>query len=957
MAKKGIQAGQAYISISADLSGLKRGADSAKKVMAELKASFQALGRGNIGTALTLGIHSIGTAVSAMGSKLKSFGLSLSAFGRGVMSYGSKMMAFAGMGMAGVAYVTKRFINMGDALNKMSARTGATVEWLSAMSFGAERSGATIEMLEQAIRKLNKAIAEAQKGNKTLYEAFRRLRIDPTSMQFRNMDAGAQFELVARRLNEVQSQAEKTRLAMALFEEGGVMLLPMLGDIDRLKQKAKELGIIMTKDQADTAAALLDSWTNVKYQLNAIFMSLGEAIAPALKQVATWMSKMVKPIKNFVDQNRELFMLMAKGLALFLVIGGIIATFGAILGGIGLALKSIGSMFVLTGGMVKGFAVAIGSVFGSVFGLAGKAASGISGLSKTIAGLLKDKFGLEFALSHPWFAFINVILLATMVLNKFARKFSGFGKVMNNLSVSAGGQLKGLMKGLMNGLLNVFKVINPFTWARNLILVSSLIVSEFEKIGRLILAFPLSTWAWLAGIVAVVGAIGYIIYKTNALGKLWQWLKGVWQDVCNFFSEKWSETTSAIGDSFGVIWDAVMLGNFKGAWDLLCKDMLVTWDIWTLEISDTWDAMCANLKNLWASLWYGGIIQAYEWCTNRILTSWEYVKGKFAYGWEWIASSCKAAFAVIVVWIQNTFDDIMTAMKKTMNRLKSWMPGTGYHSHNADIDNRMLDRENERRKAQRESEIGNSIAGSDEKLRKIEQETSERIKKLNDELEYRMQMYRDLVKSMHDQNDSELTAEMERRRADIAKLKAEIAKETADLRAKNEAMKKENAIQHDDYYKVWEDIADNTEETAENTRNKEATADVNAQAITVRWANINPFVNVMQDAIRMIVARQQQQRVNLVAKPNIIQQPAPTRNEQVQIKDSVSVSSDDKTKIEEIGFGVMAIRDTLSAQSNYESTYSKSMGEKMQRMLEKLTELTRNSRKYSENIEAMLTAR
>ena len=297
---KGVKAGQAYVSISADLSGLRKGADSAKKVMAELKASVQALGRGDIGSALTLGIHSIGTAMSAVGNRLKLWGTGLSTFGRGVMAYGSKMMAFAGIGLAGVTYVTKRFIDLGDALNKMSARTGATVEWLSAMSFGAERSGATIEALEQAIRKLNKAIAEAQNGNRTPYEVFRRLRIDPSSMEFKSMDAGAQFELVARRLHEVQSQAEKTRLAMALFEEGGVMLLPLLGDIDKLKQKAKELGIIMTKEQADTAAALLDAWTNFKYQLNAIFMSLGEAIAPALKQVVTWLSKMVKPIQRFV---------------------------------------------------------------------------------------------------------------------------------------------------------------------------------------------------------------------------------------------------------------------------------------------------------------------------------------------------------------------------------------------------------------------------------------------------------------------------------------------------------------------------------------------------------------------------------------------------------------------------------------------------------------------------------
>ena len=947
---KGVKAGDAYVKVSADLSGLKKGADSAKKVMAELKASFQALGKGNIGTALTLGIHSIGTAVSAIGSKLKSFGSSLSAFGRGVMSYGSKMMAFAGMGMAGVAYVTKRFIDMGDALNKMSARTGATVEWLSAMSFGAERSGATIETLEQAIRKLNKAIAEAQNGNRTPYEVFRRLRIDPSSMEFKSMDAGAQFELVARRLNEVQSQAEKTRLAMALFEESGTMLLPMLGDIDKLKRKAMELGIIMSKDQADASAALLDSWTNVKYQLNAIFMSFGQAIAPALKQVATWMSKMVKPIQSFVSQHRELFILMAKGLALILVIGGVLATVGALIAGIGVTVKSIGSGLAVVGGAIKGIGFAMGKV-SSLARIALGSFGKLAVVAKLVVKALAFGFGMLFnPLNGVRLAVYGIYLLGFKIIGGLTSIVILVQKVQDMIKATKAWIAASFtsIKTAFVGFASFFKTMRA--------LLGSI------KVAYTLLLFNLSiieagTWAWLAGIVAVVGAVGYIIYKTNALGKLWQWLKGVWQDVCNFFSEKWHNTMDAIGDSLGVIWDAVMLGNFKQAWSLLCKDMLVTWDIWTLEISDTWDALCTNLKNLWASLWYGGIIQAFEWCTNRILTSWEYVKGKFAYGWEWIASSCKAAFTVIVVWIQNTFDDIVTAMKKTMNRLKSWMPGTGYHSHNADIDNRMLDKENERRKAQRESEIGNSIAGSDEKLRKIEQETSERIKKLNDELEYRMQMYRDLVKSMHDQNDSELTAEMERRRADIAKLKAEIAKETADLRARNEAMKKENAIQHEDYYKVWEDIADNTGETAENTRNKEATADVNAQAITVRWANINPFVNVMQNAIRMIVARQQQQRVNLVAKPKIVQPPAPTRNEQVQIKDSVAVSSDDKAKIEEIGFGVMAIRDTLSAQSNYESTFSKSMGEKMQRMLEKLTELTRNSKKYSENIEAMLTAR
>ena len=932
MAKKGIQAGQAYVSISADLSGLKKGADSAKKVMAELKASFQALGKGNIGTALTLGIHSIGTAVSAIGSKLKSFGSSLSAFGRGVMSYGSKMMAFAGMGMAGVAYVTKRFIELGDAMNKMSARTGATVEWLSAMAFATERSGATIEMLEQAIRKLNKAIAEAQNGNRTPYEAFRRLRIDPNSMQFKSLDAGAQFELVARRLHEVQSQAEKTRLAMALFEESGVMLLPMLGDIDKLKQKARELGIIMSKDQADASAALLDSWTNVRYQLNSIFMSLGQAIAPALKQVATWMSKMVKPIQNFVSQHRELFILMAKGLALILVIGGALATIGAVIAGVGVTVKAIGSGLAVVGMLFKGIGLAMGKVSSLAL-----IALGAFGKLSVVAGLVVKAlaFGLGMLfnpLNGVRLAVYGIYLLYLKILRGLASIIIFVQKVQDMIAWIAASFTA--IKNAFVGFTSFFKTMRALL--------------KSVEISHKLLLFNLSvisagTWAWLAGIVAVVGAVGYIIYKTNALGKAWQWLKGVWQDTCDYFADKWSETTSAIGDSLGVIWDAVMLGNFRQAWSLLCKDMLVTWDIWTLEVSDVWDALCANLKNVWASLWYGGVLKTSEWVSNRFLTGLEYIKGKFAAGWEWIAGSCKAAFQIVVLWFQNVLDDITTAIAKAMNRMRSYMPGTGYTSEDADRENAMLDRMTQQSKSKRESRTQIDIAESDSRLRQIEAQTQDRLRQLNDDLRRKMDMYDRLVAQLKEQNDSELTAEMQRRRQDIERLKQEIARETADLRAQNEVMKKENAIQHEDYGRVWEDIEANTAETARNTAQKEATADVSARAITMRWGGLDVFASIIRGAMRGNVAS--------------VAVPAPTVQEQAQIGESVTVSGTDMTRMVEIGAGIGAMREALTAQSVAHGEYTKSMGEKMQRLLDKLTELTRNTRRYADNIEDMLTVR
>ena len=417
----------------------------------------------------------------------------------------------------------------------------------------------------------------------------------------------------------------------------------------------------------------------------------------------------------------------------------------------------------------------------------------------------------------------------------------------------------------------------------------------------------------------------------------------MWQDVCNFFSDKWKETTDAIGDSLGVIWDAVMLGNFRQAWSLLCKDMLVTWDIWTLEVSDVWDALCTNLRNVWASLWYGGILKASEWVANRVLTSWEYVKGKLAAGWEWIAGSFKVAFQVVVLWMQNVLDDITTALAKTMNRLKSYMPGTGYTSEDADRENAMLDRMTRQTKSKRESGTQIDIGESDSRLRQIEAQTQDRLRQLDDSLKRKMDMYDRLVAQLREQNDSELTAEMQRRRQDIERLKQEIARETADLRAQNEAMKQENAIQHEDYGRVWENIETNTAETARNTAQKEATADVSARAITMRWGGLDVFAGIIRSAMRRNVTS--------------VTVPAPTVQEQTQIGESVTVSGTDMTRMAEIGAGIGAMREALNAQSVTQGEYTKAMSEKMQRLLDKLTELTRNSKRYAENIEDMLTAR
>lgn len=947
MASK-VQAGEAYVKLSADLSELKKGADNAKKVLNELKIAAQSIGKGKFGQALAVSVHAIGTAVSALGKKITNIGAKVMSFWKGIMGLGSRIMSFASLGLAGVAYATKKFIELGDAMNKMSARTGATVEWLSAMGYAAERSGANVEILEQAIRKLNKTISEAQAGGKSQLEAFQKLNIDPGGA-FRKMSVGKQFELVAKRLNAVQNQAEKTALAITLFGKSGSMLLPMLGDIDKLKRKAMELGIIMTKEQADTAAALLDSWTNVKYQLNSIFLSLGEAIAPALKQVAEMLSKWAKPIQNFVKRNRELFIVMAKGLALILIIGGALAALGAVIAGAGFAIKSVGGAVLGIGKVFKTAGVAIG-VFSTSLGKV------VGGLMKFVSASAKLKVAGVGILS--FLSPMSILAMIVMRLSNWVAFFAVKGVLaMNRFAQSAPALIKaGFLKipSIIKGVINV--ITTPFQ-----LLYQSLkmVFSTIELTLGMLASLSAASWGWIAAIGAVVGILGYIIYKTNALGKMWEWLKGVWSSTCKFFSSKWKATMDGIGDSLSVIWDAVLLGNFKKAWSLLCKDMLLVWNIWTLEISDIWDALVTNIKGVWNTVTIS-IVKGWEWIVNRVLTALEFLRGKFETAWTWIATSCKMAFGMVVKWISDTFDNIMTKIQQMINRVKAWTPGTGYTSEDADFDNAILERNKEARRQKRENEFASSVTESENKLREVENKTQNRLKQLNDDLARKMKMYDESIRLLKEQDDAELTAEMVRRRQDIENLKAEIKRETAQLKAENERIKRENRIKQDEAYKIWdkmdetdlgeeaqnalEDIEKNTAETADNTATKDATAEVSAQAVTMKWGGMGQWLKVVAKAMEN------------VQKP-VEETPAKTAEKQ-EIKASVTETPEaQKPRLEEVNSRLDAIGGMIRQSTESRATFDATLTERLGKVVEKLTELTRNSKRYADDMEQMLLVR
>ena len=87
--------------------------------------------------AIKAGFQKLQRQMQATGKKIRGVGLAIGGVGAAIT--GPLVLA------------TKKFLELGDALNKMSARTGVSVEALSELKFAAEQSGAGMENVEKAI--------------------------------------------------------------------------------------------------------------------------------------------------------------------------------------------------------------------------------------------------------------------------------------------------------------------------------------------------------------------------------------------------------------------------------------------------------------------------------------------------------------------------------------------------------------------------------------------------------------------------------------------------------------------------------------------------------------------------------------------------------------------------------------------------------------------------------------
>jgi len=203
---------------------------------------------------------------------LKSF----AAFGAGFLSV---QAIFQGFGNA---------IDQADKLNDFTKRLGVSAETISAWGYAASQTGTDIDSLGKGLKLLQKNMAEALDPKSTQSNLFKSLGISVKDAEGNLRELEDVVPEVANAFKTLDNDATETALSMQLFGKSGSDLLEFLnqgGDgLDDFREKAEELGIVLSQETLSAADDFNDAIGDLKTATQGAMYQALEPILPVLRE-------------------------------------------------------------------------------------------------------------------------------------------------------------------------------------------------------------------------------------------------------------------------------------------------------------------------------------------------------------------------------------------------------------------------------------------------------------------------------------------------------------------------------------------------------------------------------------------------------------------------------------------------------------------------------------------------
>lgn len=236
-------------------------------------------------------------------------------------------------GGAGFGALASSALRTVDSLAKVSQKLGITTQALAGFRYAGELSGVSVQTMDMALQRFTRRAAEAAVGTGEAKGALEELRIDAQKLVKLPLDT--QMMVIADAFEGVESQADRVRLAMKLFDSEGVALVnTMDGGANALRRamiEAESLGLTIDKTRAQGIEKFNDSMTRLRSAVQGAFIqAMGDAAPELQKITAALQEKLVPAVTGLIKgfrwflENLDTITALMKGFLAAFVIGKVI---------------------------------------------------------------------------------------------------------------------------------------------------------------------------------------------------------------------------------------------------------------------------------------------------------------------------------------------------------------------------------------------------------------------------------------------------------------------------------------------------------------------------------------------------------------------------------------------------------------------------------------------------------
>lgn len=328
-----IIAGQAAVVLTADITGLQNGINSA--------------------------IQSVGQ-----------LGARMAAAGAGITAAGGAMLAPM---MASVLTIGK----VAGELGVISRRTGIATNALQPLIQNAKMSGVSVDQLQVALKASSKAMSDAADGSASANQALADVGL--TIGELDNLSPEERFNKIGFAIASVEDPSKRAAAAMRLMGGSGVQALTMFDDPEAIAKANAELDRLGGPISASAIAAgaqLADAMDSFWASIERVQVAVGTALAPAMTQLIDYTTSLVGEISKWIDANPEV-------VQTYTVMAVAIAGIGIAITGIGTALMVVGPVFAAFAALFSPLGIAMAIIVGIIitwvdgWGAVGDALSGV----------------------------------------------------------------------------------------------------------------------------------------------------------------------------------------------------------------------------------------------------------------------------------------------------------------------------------------------------------------------------------------------------------------------------------------------------------------------------------------------------------------------------------------------------------------------------------------------------